>query len=375
MYVVAIIFILFLVAAICIGLLSKNSYSTIYLVISGLIVTVSVTFLDNYIKNTDYEIRSGYIEKVEHIEEWDEWIPPTTTCSSNSEGNTQCTTSAGYWIHHDAENYIYTTDNGKISVMKSPDGEYFTDNYPNTSKELEKYWPIHTPSASKHRYKNKVQGSNSIYAYKFTKEEIEEFTDLPKYPIKIKDYIYVDRIIGEVPKKEKALKILSEENSRLNQIIIDEEGKKRAWKQVNLIFVNLGEKSSIKEAYALERYWEGGNKNDYIIAFSMSNKGKVNWVYPFSWSEVELLKIETRQYFESISVVTDFSVIIKDISKLVEDKFERKSFSEFNYIVYMPSRAAIILLVIIYMSLLVGFVCFKKRKHILSYDNNKRIKE
>jgi len=54
-----------------------------------------------------------------------------------------------------------------------------------------------------------------------------------------------------------------------------------SWKQVNLIFVNVGADKPIEYGYALQDYWEGGNKNDFIVSFSMNSDGKLNWVYPF----------------------------------------------------------------------------------------------
>ncbi|WP_197255240.1 hypothetical protein [Paenibacillus dendritiformis] len=175
-----------------------------------------------------------------------------------------------------------------------------SDDWPASASELKEMWPPGTPSASVHRYENKVQASYSLY--KIDGIDEKDFPDLPKYPNAVTSFITINRIVGDVPNKEKANQVLNQKNSELNQFIPDPErpGKTRSWKQVNLIFVNVGENKNKDYGYALQNAWKNGNKNDFIVSFSMNRNGKLNWVHVFSWSEVEILKMEVSEIAEII---------------------------------------------------------------------------
>lgn len=287
--------------------------------------------IDYASKTTDTEVWSGFIENWEHVEEWDEWIPPVTHCSTDSKGHKSCTTTPGHWVHHYAENRIKTTDDGWTNVSVMPNGNRMDDHYPNKTSELKEMFPYGTPTASGHTYANKVQASYSIY--KHENIDVDKYKDLPEYPNQTHDYFYIDRIVGSVPHKKQALKELDSINSDLNRFVKDPDNpeKKKSYKQVNIIFVNVGDKPK-DYAYALQDSWEGGNKNDFVVAFSMDKKNNVKWAYSFSWSEVEILKLEVNDYMESQKNIKDFTPIVKHVGKQVEEKFVRKEFADFDYL-------------------------------------------
>lgn len=289
-----------------------------------------IYYTDISIQTADTEVWSGVVEDWSHKEEWDEWVPPQTTCTSDAKGNQSCTTTPGYWVHHDAENHIKTTDNGWISVTKSPDGRKFDDSWPNDVGPLKEFWKKGSPTASTHSYRNNVQASYSIF--KNENINLEDFKDLPEYPDKVKNYVDVDRIIGSVPNKKEATQLLAEMNSHMNKMVKGEDGKKRSWKQVNVIFVNVGADKPQEYGLALQDKWENGNKNDFIVSFSMNKDGKLNWVYPFTWSEVERLKIDVRELMMQTETISDFKPIVKEVSNLVIEKYERKEFADFDYL-------------------------------------------
>lgn len=331
-------------------------------VVSGLVITVAAVGIDYAVKTTDTEVWSGVIEDWDHEEEWDEWVPPETVCTTDSKGNQSCTTKPGYMIHHPATNRVKTTDDGWKSVSRAPDGRKMDDYWPNTTKELKKLFPEGTATASTHTYTNKVQSSYSLY--KHPDIDLDEFKDLPSYPDKVRDTFYIDRLIGSVPKKKQAQITLNEENARLNVMIPapDKPGKKRSYKQVNLIFVNLGDGTTIDHGYALQDAWEGGNKNDFVVAFSMDKKGDVAWAHPFSWSEVEKLKLDVKGYMESLKGTTDFSSVITDVSAEVENQFKRKEFADFNYLQIELSLATYIIISILLGLVTVAYIFLTKRR-------------
>lgn len=329
----------------------------VFTALSILIMGITIA-IDYSAQTTDTEIWSGYVEDWNHKEEWDEYIPPKTTCTTDSKGKQSCTTEPGYWVHHDAENKLKTTDNGWFDIHYTPDGRRMNDSFPNHTSELEKMFPYKTPTASKHSYVNKVKASYSIY--KHQEVDLEKFPDLPAYPNKVRDTLYIDRIVGSVPNKKEATNTLNQINSDLNKMVPDPDNpkKKKSYKQVNIIFVNVGEGKNKDYGFALQDKWGGGNKNDFVVAFSMDKKGNVAWAYPFSWSEEELLKIEVKQYMESLKDVSDFNPIVTDVSKKVEEKFVRKQFEDFNYLQIEVSTTAYVCIWIFTILIGIGYVLF-----------------
>ena len=298
-----------------------------------LIINSLVVFID-YKSQTDCsEVWSGKITSNKHIEEWDEWHKPwdetVTEKDSKGKSHTKTIHHDGYWEHHNAENYIKTSDNGEFSVSQTPDGRQLNDNFVNSTQELNEYYPINKPTASIHTYENKVQASYSIYKHK--EINIKDYPNLPSYPKGVNSSYNIDRIIGDIPNKQGAIDLLNEVNSKLNDTNNpNNKDNIKSYKQVNIIFVNLGNVSE-DYGFALQDYWQGGNKNDFVIAFG-SRDNKVTWCYPFSWSEIEILKSEVRDYMLDKCNLNEFNSTISDTGNMIEQKFERKQFTDFSYI-------------------------------------------
>lgn len=342
----------------------KNFIVFIATCIISILLTSIIVVIDYHSQTTATEVWSGKITNVKHVEEYEEWHEPEyeDVEVKDSKGKVVSTTRVlvrdGYWEHHYATNSIKTSDNGWINVSQNPDGDIkFNDNYPNTDEELEKYWKIGLPSASSHTYENKVQASYSIYRHKDI--NVKDYPGLPEYPKSINNYINIDRIIGDIPNKDESLKKLAEWNTELNKDIPDPDkpGKTRSYKQVNVIFVNLGDVSE-DYGFALQDYWQGGNKNDFVIAFGSDNKNNVTWVYPFSWSEVEILKINIRDYMLDIKSINDFPKIIDDVNSMIEKDFVRKQFADFSYLSIEVKTWAIVLIWILNVIIFFGGFAF-----------------
>lgn len=303
--------------------------------ITGVILSSLVYGISINSKVIDKEIWSGKIVSVEHNEEWDEEITETYT---DSKGKSHTRT---YTKHHSAENYIKTSDGGSILVNRSLDNKIeFNDKFPNSKQELEKFYPIGTATSSVHYYKNKVAASYSIYKHK--EIDLRQYKNLPKYPIKDKTYIQVeDRFIGSIDNKENVINKLNEVNSDLNS--------KEKKKQVNLVFVNLGDVGE-DYGFALQDYWEGGNKNDVIVSFAVDSTEKIKWVYPFSWADnesSEKLKIDVRNYLMENNELSNFESKIENIGTMIEKDFVRKQFADFNYInVELPVTSYVVIVVL-----------------------------
>lgn len=331
---------------------------TIIIGVIGILLSYSIIIsIDYFIKTTDTEVWSGKITKVEHKEEWDEWHPPRTetytTTDSNGKTTTHTRTIPGYWEHHDAENRITTSDQGTIYVYQTPDGKRFTDDFVNTTEELAKYYPIGQATASTHSYRNKVQASYSIFKNKDI--NLNDYPDLFEYPDTKNNYYSINRLLGNFKNKDNKSKYLDAINSNLNDTDNkNNKDKVKSYKQVNVIVANFGDKS-IDYGYALQDYWENGNKNDLVITFGTDKNNKPTWCYVFSWSDVEILKTDIREEIMAVNDINkEFNNTLDNISSLIEQKFKRKEFAEFEYIQIDISLFSKILLAII---LTIAIVC------------------
>lgn len=346
-----------------------------HLIVILLIYTISVSVV-----STDTEVWSGSVIDVVHKEEYDKWIPPSTETrtrtktryvngQSQSYTETYTVTIPGKWEHYNAENYIKTSDGGTFSVHSYKDRN-FNDHYPNTTEELKQYWNIGDPTASVHTYTNKVQASYSVLNR--PPVDLTLYEGLPTYPEYVENYTRINRLLGYFPNYTESRWTLDKQNTRLNKLMKTseveklenrtilaegEEDKKRSWKQVNIIFVNLGEGKSRDWGFALQDYWENGNKNDFIVSMSMDEEGKVSWVYPFCWSEVELLKLKVKNNILDRGIIRDFKPVVDDVADLVAKHFIRKEFKDFEYL-QVPIPKTSYVLAWIFMVVAVGIVSY-----------------
>jgi len=353
MFIIGVITVILIIA---IGLYRKMDLVEI-LMISGAFFTgvVIIYALAISIGANDKEVWSGYVVDWEHKEEYWEHIPAKTKRYTDSNGNRKTRRIPAKNIYHHATNRIKTSDNGWTTVNQF-NGKKFNDKYPNSTEELKQMWKPKTPTASVHRYVNKVSGSQSIYESTGQYEHL--YDKLPDYPMLTRENLYIDRVIGYFPNMSKMNKQLSQKNSDLNIMIPDpeKEGKQRAWKQVNMIIVNLGDGVSSDYGYALKDHWGNGNKNDFIVCLSMGNDGIIDWVNIITWSESELLKIEVRDYLLDLDPVLtgeDSINMVNKISDLVAEKFERKQFADFNYLKPNINIGFYILLIIVSITFIV----------------------
>jgi hypothetical protein len=178
--------------------------------------------------------------------------------------------------------------------------------------------------------------------------------------------LHVDRIVGDVPNKPRALTALAAWNTELNKAVPDPDqpGETKSWKQVNLIFVNMGMDLPQEYGYALQDKWTNGNKNDFIVSFSPASDGSMNWVHAFSWSEVDMLKLEVQDYMTEQGYGKDFVPIVEHVAQMVADQFVRKQFADFDYLQIEVSDTSIYIIWGLELSLL-AFYMYRSIKAFL----------
>lgn len=198
-------------------------------------------------------------------------------------------------------------------------------------------------TSSEHSYENKVAASDSIYKFQevTSQEKIEwQLYDHPK----IVSY-YQQAILGDGGLSTEE----GEHQFQLNNALL---GKA---KQVR-VFVLLFKNSSINASIMQERYWQGGNKNEFVIPIGINDTYKVLWCKPFCWdSDNEniltegnsRLRIDTREYVASMKQL-DLKALGVWLRPQLENHWVRKEFTKLNslLIVHISTGSIVILYIL-----------------------------
>jgi Ca2+/Na+ antiporter len=285
-------------------------------------------------RTNDTEYWNTTITKAEYYEAWDEWIDETCEdCTTDDDGNTECTTyDCSYRDYHSAYWQIVDNRGSKYRVSESEfnrlvkkfgnkkfvdmhrdydlnDGDKYVASWDGSDEDLE-------ICVTRHTYENRPQAANSVFNYpEVPKEDIKQY-DLYEYPGIVK-YQKQDHLLGMNNKQiEHKLNVL---NAKL--------GPKKQLKLFVLLFYD---KQRIA-GQMQEWYWKGGNKNEFIVAIGVDKNMNVQWCHPFSWTEAQQTKINTRTFIEEQDKL-DLEKTVDFLYDEMNQRFVRKQFSEFNYL-------------------------------------------
>ena len=182
-------------------------------------------------------------------------------------------------------------------------------------RENPKNW---VPITESNSYTNKVQASNSIFKFeKITDKEASEL-GLLKYPAiyshdapcVLSNDIHVTPQVDELFRKFNA-RFAPEYQMRLYILLFDTS------KGVAI--------SELQRAY-----WQGGNKNEFVVCIGMSTQGMVKWARAFSWADEQSKEIETAQWLMQHPKI-DWSEFYTWLRWNLRD-WKRKEFKDFDYI-------------------------------------------
>lgn len=288
----------------------------------------------------DYEYHGGWAVKVENQKAWTEWYTVTVTdyCTKNGKREVCGSHTETRYRHHpetwdlkDSNGYEISIDNMHYNELKnlwkneveevghsrdwhhsSGDGRFY---YSNWNHADETFVPVTTG----HSYTNKVQASKkSLFHFvEVKKNEVKEYglIELPE----IYSYYKMQYISGNGPKYTEASTKLEKLNAAL--------GRKKQVQMRIIVFNNQPIEAALKQ----EAYWQGGNKNEFIVCVGVDKNYNVKWSHVISWTPVELLKIKVRDYSRSIGKL-DLEKIVDYMGEEIDKSFERKHFKDFDYL-------------------------------------------
>ncbi len=305
------------------------------------------------VQTADSEFWGGWTTHAEYFERWDEEVPCTHTkyCSktcTRSDGSTYscdepCGTEHMYdvddhpprWVLHDSNGDSQSITSGQFDSLASKwHSRQFVDLHRNYhSIDGDKYvatWDKDDKTivlvTTKHTYENRVQAATSIFNFQEVDPKVWKLYDYPG--IGTWDQ---KAVLGNVKGVQEADTYLRFWNAKLGRS-----------KQVKMFILQFGPDSTLETGLAQENYWVGGNKNEFILALGADRSGKVTWAHVISWTEVDRLKIDVREYTLNQGIL-DLPDLAKYMVSEVGKRFVRKPFAEFSYLTVEPPGWAVAL--------------------------------
>ena len=291
---------------------------------------------------SDTEYLGGYMTKITHYDEWDEWIHRTCTRTVHDgydkdgheithEEEYDCSYREYHperWCYTDnysREHYFYNKEEfdramAELGYPKS----VFRDmhrHYYRIDGDAQDYFydnsiPHLRPLVWEHSYKNKIQASHSIFKFEDISDSEADSLGLYRYP-NVTDYDQ-DVVLGFKCGKE-----VHKRYKYINSMY----GARKQFRMYVLVFRNQPLEISEKQ----KSYWQGGNKNEFVICLGYNTKtGRIDWCNPFSWCDKPDLEIATKRYFRENPKMNlaNYPMWLESHLNL----WKRKEFKDFEYI-------------------------------------------
>jgi hypothetical protein len=305
----------------------------------------------------DTEYLGGYITKITHYDEWDEWIHKTCTrrvpCGRDSKGNTIYRTETydcsyreyhperwTYTDNYNREEYFYNKAyfDAAMKELGYPK-MVFRDmhrKYYRIDGDAQDYYYDDTPQhlralVLENSYQNKILASHSIFKFEDIDDDDADSLGLFRYP-NVNDYDQ-DVILGFRAGKE-----VHKQYKYINSIY----GARKQFRIYVLVFRDKPLEISEKQ----KSYWQGGNKNEFVLCLGYNTKkGTIDWCNPFSWCDKPELEVATKRFFRD-NPRMDLSKYPEWLEKHI-NLWQRKQFSDFDYIKNELTKGQSIALLII----------------------------
>lgn len=290
--------------------------------------------------NRDVEFLSGYYTEVRHYYPWVEKVTTTRT-ESDGKGNTRTVTETHYVNHPDTWSAMLNT--GKEISLDSSDFSYCVRLWGTGTSYFPTYhhnqvsggggeasaWngvrETMQTATYKHRYKNYIQDTNSIFnPTRVTREEAknEGLIPYPKVIGNTQEPLCVSSALEYVfPAHEQMM------YRRLNATL----GKSR---QVHFFVLLFPSVKGVDVSFRQRQYWEGGNKNEFTICLGVEKNEAdaltVTWCKPFSWMDAPTLEVAVQGWFLEHPTL-DMPALATFLEENI-DLWKRKQFSDFKYL-------------------------------------------
>lgn len=314
-----------------------------------LVPTILIAFAKGcteHLQTRDTEYWGGYVTTAEYYEDWNERVScrhPISCTHYDKEGR-QKHVNDGYRHSYDVDYHPeYWQVNTSVGESKSISRQTFEllvtqfgnrvfvdlnrdyhtndgDKYAATWKgERERIEPV----TIQRSYENRIQASQSVFNFK---EVNPRDYGLYEYP-PLNGFIQqVTHGPGSTQTAEKKFQFMNATLGPSHQV---------------RLFVLVFQNQPIQAAMEQEAFWKRGNKNEFVTCVGVDQNLIVQWAHVFSWSDIEELKIEARNFVIGQKNL-DLSLYADWLEPQIKAKWVRKKFEEFSYLTVEPPLSAVI---------------------------------
>lgn len=311
----------------------------------GIIVAclgVLIAMITFYGSMSDFDILNGQVTSKKQV-----WVPCSHSyscnCTTDSQGNSTCQTCyyhSNDW-DWDVKSTVGTFTIDRVDWQGSIEPKRFTA------------VKIGEPASRKEHILNYMKASKkSLYSGTITPEAYNQFKSLlPEYPLPY-DYYRFNRVLPvgmSYPDAQELSTHLSEDLRTVGGL-----------KQVNILVVVVPTEDTHYK-YALEKFWNGGKKNDAVIIIGSHNYPKIDWISGFSYAN----SMDNAMLFDQLKDDLMESGSLKDTKALsriiindVNSHWNRHPMEGFKYLSqdYVPTVKTLFLALLIYLMTIVGTI-------------------
>lgn len=178
------------------------------------------------------------------------------------------------------------------------------------------YW---VPVTESHRYKNKIRNSNSIFKFERVSRESASALGLIDYP-EIYSFDAPCVLSRDIEVPDEVDVLFRKFNGHF------------APKSQMRLFILLFDADKGPGISEMQRaYWQGGNKNEFVVCIGMRSDGNVEWARVFSWADDQTIEVETARWLLNHRQI-DWQEFYHWLAERIPD-WQRKEFADFNYII------------------------------------------
>lgn len=289
------------------------SYSEMSLnIVLGILITFGGYLLSKNYEAFDQQVFNTYVVKKDQVKVSCEHsyvcncrtINKTTTCSTCYEHaydyDWRVFSQNGYEFNINRVDRRGTKEPPRFTAVKMNDPVSYTGMYVNYIKAV----PESLFNAAKER----------AVIERFEKE-------LPKYPLEIYDYHYIDRVLTSGLNLENGKEWNSEYQKMLSLL--------GSTKKVNSVLI-LTKNPDENYANAVRASWLGGKINDVVVVIGAPEYPKIAWVKVFSWSDSELFKVQLRD--DLLKTTLDPKETTRIIGSKINQMYVIKNIKDFDYL-------------------------------------------
>ena len=324
----------------------------------------------------DIEYNGYVITEARYYEPWETWVKKTcsyTTCNSRDKnGNctshtthyydcSYCDYNGAYWRAYDNFGHEFSISQAKYQELMirwkckqvfhelnrsinyhgscGKDGDMYTITW-NGKIETSECSVLERP------FKNIVKVSHSAFQYPVITDEQADSLKLYHYPSIYEGYKQ-NAILGL--DKFKNIKYQHYIQTKL-EYLNGNLGPKKKVKVFTLLFKN----KPIDIAFKQEAYWDGGNQNELIVCIGLDDNLNIQWVKPFSWCDNKRIIVDNREDIANLKLF-DGNKIYNIYEENINKYFHYKSFKDFNYLTFEPTKGQLIFVYIL--TLIVSILC------------------